>query len=141
MIVRLNVALRNLLLNSLFNTGLGAAMFDGGTVYFRSGATPAAADNAATGTVIATIALPADAMAAAAGGSISKNVASWQDLSADATGVMGYARFVSADATLVMDMDVTDNAGNGAIKVDNPAVVAAQQFFITAFTLTMPAST
>lgn len=140
MIVRLNVALRNRILDSMFNNGGGVAMFDSGTLQFRTGVMPAAADDAPTGVVVETVALPADAMAAAALGSISKNAASWQDLSSDANGTIGWARFTSNDATLVMDMDVTDNVGNGAIKVDNPTVVAGQQFFVTAFTLTMPAS-
>lgn len=141
MIVRLNVALRNLFLNCAFNTGLATAAFDGGSAEFRSGANPAAADDAATGVVISTIALPADAMQDASNGTILKNAASWQDLVADATGLMGWARFKSVGNIYVVDFDVTDNNGAGAIKVDSPNLVAGQQFFITAFSLTMPAST
>lgn len=141
MIVRLNIALRNAILNAIWNGGSIAALFDSGSAEFRTGANPAAADDAATGTVIATIALPADAMAAASAGSIAKNVAAMQDLAADNAGTMGWARWKSNDTTLVMDFDVTNIAGTGAIKVDNPTLVAGQQFVITAMTLTMPAST
>lgn len=141
MIVRLNTALRNAILNNLFNGAAGESMLDGGTAEFRTGAQPASADNAATGTVVATVALPADAMAAASGGSIAKNAAAWQDVAADASGTVGYGRFKSADGTLVMDLDATDNAGAGAIKIDNPSVLVGQQFNVTAFALTMPATT
>lgn len=141
MIVRLNTALRNRILDNLFNPATTVNMLDGGVAEFRTGAQPASADSAATGTVVATVALPADAMAAASGGSIAKNATAWQDLSADAAGTVGWARFKSADGTLVMDLDATDTAGNGSIKIDNPTVLLGQQFNVTAFTLTMPATT
>ena len=141
MIVRVNVALRNALLDALFNGGSTLSIFDSGTAEFRTGANPGAADDAATGTVIATVTLPADAMAGASGGSISKNASSWQDLAADNTGTIGWVRFKSADTTKVMDMDVTNLAGTGAVKVDNPALVSGQQFSVTACVLTWPAST
>lgn len=141
MIVRLNIALRNLILNSMFNGGLPAAIFDNGIADFRSGANPAAADDAATGIVITSVALPADAMQDASNGSILKNAASWQDLVADATGLVGWSRFRSVGNIYILDFDVTDNNGAGAIKLDSPNLVAGQQFFITAFSLTMPAST
>lgn len=141
MIVRLNIALRNQLLNGLWNTAAGVGAFDGGTAEFRTGAQPAAADDAATGTIVATVALAADAMQTASAGSCAKNATVWQDLSADNDGTMTWARFKSADGTLVMDFDVTNTAGTGAIKVDNPALVAGQAFLVASFTLTMPATT
>lgn len=140
MIVRLNTALRNVILDCMFNTGSAIAFFDSGTVEFRTGAQPASADNAATGTVVSTVALPADAMAAAAGGSISKNATAWEDTSADNAGTIGYARFKSSGGTYVMDIDVTVTGGGGGITVDNPALLAGQDFQVSSFTLTMPAS-
>lgn len=141
MIVRVNIPLRNALLDALFNGGSIAAIFDSGTAEFRTGANPGAADDAATGTVVATITLPADAMQAASGGSIVKTTTSWQDLAADNAGTIGWVRFKSADTTKVMDMDVTNAVGTGAVKVDNPTLVAGQQFAVLTATLTWPAST
>lgn len=141
MILRLNTALRNRLLDCLFDSGTGLAIFDSGTVEFRTGAQPASADSAATGTVIAAITLPANAMGAAASGTTSKTVTAWEDTAANAAGTMGYARFYSTGGTYVMDIDVTDTTGVGGIKVDNPVLVIGQDFLVTDFSITMPATT
>jgi hypothetical protein len=141
MIVRLNIALRNAILDNIFNSGSGLSIFDSGTAEFRTGSQPAAGDDAATGTVVCTVALAADAMAAASAGSIAKSGSAMQDLSADNAGTIGWARFKSSDGTKNIDFDVTDNAGSGAIKVDNPTLTAGQQFSVTSFTLTMPGTT
>jgi hypothetical protein len=142
MIVRINTTLANRMLDLLFNPGTALPqLFDGGTAFFRTGAQPADANNAATGIVVATIALAADAMAAAAGASISKNPAAWQDLAADAAGTIGWARFIDVTGTMWIDFDVTDTAGVGAIKVDNPAVLLGQQVIVTSFTVNQPRTT
>jgi hypothetical protein len=131
----LNVAIRNLLLDALFNT---AGVFDNGTAEFRTGAKPGG-DVAASGTVVATVALGADSMTVASAGSVSKN-ATWQDLSADNAGTIGYARFKSSDGLKWMDFTVTATGGGGEITVDNPTLAALQQFSVTGFSVTMPAS-
>jgi hypothetical protein len=141
MIVRLNIALRNAILDNIFNAGAGLSIFDSGTAEFRTGAQPATGDDAATGTIVATVNLPADAMAAASGGSIAKSASAWQDLSADNAGTIGWVRLKSADGTKTMDLDCSDNGGSGAVKIDNPTLVAAQQFSVTSFSLTMPGTT
>lgn len=138
MIVRINTALRNAILDCLFNAAAGLATLDGGSAEFRTGAPPASADNAATGTLLATATISADAFSAAAGGSISKNPAAWQDLSIDVTGVAGWARFKNAAGTMWIDFDVTDNAGGGAIKMSNTTLTATDLLLITGATLTMP---
>lgn len=134
----LNIAVRNSILDCLFNAGTALAIFDNGTAEFRSGAAPGA-DNAATGTVIASVALGADAMTAAASGSVSKN-ATWQDLSADNAGTIGHARFKSSDGLKVIEFTVTATGGGGEITVDNTVLTAGQQFTVTGFSVTMPAT-
>lgn len=140
MIVRLNVALRNRLLDAMWNGGASAAMFDAGLAYFRTAAIPASADNAATGIVVALVALPADAMALAANGSVVKGLGLWKVVAA-ASGTIGWARFISADGLLVTDYDVTDLAGTGTIKLDNTTLLLGQMFSVVSFGITMPAST
>ncbi len=74
-------------------------------------------------------------------GSIAKTASTWQDAAADASGTIGWVRFKDNTNTYVMDLDVTNNAGTGAVKVDNPTLVLGQQFIVSTATLTMPAST
>lgn len=134
----LNLAVRNSILDCLFNAGTALAIFDTGTAEFRSGAAPGA-DNAATGTIITSVALGADAMTTASAGSVSKN-ATWQDLSADNAGTIGHARFKSSDGLKVMEFTVTATGGGGEITVDNTVLTAGQQFTVTGFSVTMPAT-
>lgn len=136
--MNLNIAVRNSILNTLFNVGTALAIFDGGTAEFRTGAAPGA-DNAATGTVVASVPLGADAMTAASSGSVSKN-ATWEDLSADNAGTIGHVRFKSSDGLKVIEFTVTATGGGGEITVDNPTLAAGQQFTVTGFSITMPAS-
>jgi hypothetical protein len=136
--MNLNIAVRNSILDCLFNAGTALAIFDGGTAEFRTGASPGA-DVAATGTIVASVALGADSMTAAASGSVSKN-ATWQDLSADNAGTIGHARFKSSDGLKVIDFTVTNTGGGGEITVDNTTLTAGQQFTVTAFSVTMPAT-
>lgn len=138
MAVRINIALRNKILDMMFNSGAALAIFDSGTAKFRTGAQPATADDAQTGVIVATVALPADAMAAASAGSISKSGSTWQDASADNAGTIGHAVFEDSGTTYRMDIDVTQTGGGGTITVDNPVLAAGQQFTVTSFTLTMP---
>lgn len=55
----------------------------------RTGAPPANCAAARTGTIVASMALPSDWMAAASGGTKAKS-GTWQDASADATGVVAH---------------------------------------------------
>lgn len=134
----LNLPVRNGILDSLFNAGSALAMFDNGTAEFRSGAAPGA-DNAASGTLIASVALGADAMTAAAGGSVSKN-ATWQDLSADNAGTIGHVRFKSSDGLKIIEFTVTATGGGGEVTVDNTVLAAGQQFTVTGFTVNCSAT-
>jgi hypothetical protein len=64
----------------------------------RTGAPPANCAAADTGTVLATMTLPADWMAAAASGSKALS-GTWQDASADATGTAGHFRVYDSAGT------------------------------------------
>lgn len=130
MAFQFSTTVRNAWLDAIEST-IGTSV----TLEIRSGAAPATCATADSGTVLATITLPADWMAAASGGS--KALAgTWQDASADATGTAGHFR-VKVGATCHIQGSITSTVvGTGDMLIDNPALVAAQQFNVTGFTLT-----
>lgn len=106
----------------------------GPTLEIRSGAAPATCATADSGTVLATLALPSDWLAAASGGS--KTISgTWQDLSADATGTAGHFR-VKQGATCHIQGSITATGGGGDMTLDNTSIAVGQQVTVTAFTLT-----
>jgi hypothetical protein len=62
----------------------------------RTGLPPADTSAADSGTALATLALPSDWMAAAAGG-VKAKLGTWQDASADASGYAGHYRIYASD--------------------------------------------
>ena len=80
MAIQLSTAVRNARLDAI-ETTIGASA----VLKIRTGAAPADVATADSGTVLATLSLPADYMAAAASGSKAKS-GTWEDTSADAAG-------------------------------------------------------
>lgn len=103
------------------------------TLEIRSGAAPANCAAAATGTVLATLTLPTDWLAAAASGAKTL-LGTWQDASADAAGTAGHFR-INAGATCHIQGTVTATGGGGDMTLDNVSIAAGQQVTVTAFTL------
>ncbi len=103
----------------------------------RSGAAPASLAGASTGTVIATLNLPANWMADASGG-IKALLGLWQDSSADAAGTVGHYEFCTAAGVPEMRGPVTATGGGGELTLDNVAVNATQSITITSFNLSKP---
>lgn len=103
----------------------------------RTGAPPAHVADASTGTVLATLNLPADWMAAASGGSKAKS-GTWQDTSADASGTAGHYEITASDGTTVHERGtITVTGGGGDLTLDSVDVTAGQQVTITGFTKTL----
>lgn len=101
----------------------------------RSGAAPANIGDADSGTVLATLSLPSDWMAAASGRSKAK-AGTWQDSSADAAGTAAHFRIYASDGTTQhMQGSVTATGGGGDMTVDNTVFAAGQNFTITGFTI------
>lgn len=101
----------------------------------RSGSVPADCGTADAGTVLATLNLPSDWLAAASGGSKSKS-GTWEDASADATGTAAHFRVYANDGTTVhMQGTITATGGGGDMTLDNTSIASAQQVTITSFTL------
>lgn len=102
----------------------------------RSGAPPANCGTADSGTVLATLTLPSDWMAAASSGSKAKS-GTWQDTSADNTGTAAHWRiYDSAGTTCHMQGTVTATGGGGDMTVDSTSFTAGQSFTVTTFTIT-----
>ncbi len=126
-----STTLRNNQLDQIDVTASGTAIMK-----IRTGGLPATVATADSGTVLATLTLPATWMAAASGGSIVKN-GTWEDTSADAAGTAGHFRIYANDGTTChMQGDVTATGGGGAMTVDNVVFAAAQNFTVTGFTIT-----
>jgi hypothetical protein len=100
----------------------------------RTGAQPANCAGADSGTVLATLNLPADWMNAASGGTKTL-LGTWQDLLADNTGTAAHFRLYASDGTTV-GAQGSVGVGTGDLQVDSVAFTAGQPFTITAFTLT-----
>ena len=101
----------------------------------RTGTVPADCGTADAGSVLATLTLPSDWLAAASGGSKSKS-GTWEDASADATGTAAHFRIYASDGTTVhMQGTITATGGGGDMTVDNTSIASAQQVTITSFTL------
>ncbi len=131
MAVKFSVAVRNASLDAL-ETAIGT----GAVLKFRSGSPPSAITDADSGTVLATLTLPSDWMAAASGGSKAKS-GTWEDTSADATGTIGHFRVYASDGTTQhIQGTVTITGGGGDMTVDNTSVAAGQTVRVSAFSLT-----
>lgn len=102
----------------------------------RTGSVPATCATADAGTVLATLSLPSDWMAAASGGSKALS-GSWTDSSADATGTAAHFRLYASDGTTCHAQGtVTATGGGGDMTVDNTSFASGQAFSVTGFTLT-----
>lgn len=129
MAFQFSVAARNAALDAI-ETAIGVSP----TLELRTGAPPATCATADSGTVLATMALPSDWLAAASGGS--KALAgTWQDAAADAAGTVGHFR-IKQGATCHIQGTVSITGGGGDMTLDNNVLAVGQQVTITSFTLT-----
>ena len=133
MAIKFSVAVANAMLDSIETTiGVSAVL------KIRTGAPPADIATADSGTVLATLSLPSDWMAAASAGSKAKS-GTWEDTSADATGTAGHYRIYASDGTTAHQQGtVTATGGGGDLTVSNTSFVSGQPFSISSFTWTGP---
>jgi hypothetical protein len=129
MAVQLSVAARNARLDSIETTiGTSAVM------KIFSGSPPANCAAADTGTVLATLNLPSDWMAAASGGSKALS-GTWQDLSADNTGTAEHFRVYDSGVTTCHIQGTVGTSGTD-MTVNSTSFTAGQSFTVNSFTLT-----
>jgi len=133
MALQFSTSVRNALLDSIETTISTSAILK-----IRTGSVPATCATADSGTVLASLSLPSDYMAAASSGSKAKN-GTWEDTSADATGTAAHFRLYASDGTTChMQGTVTATGGGGDLTVDSTSFTSGQSFTVTTFTLTAP---
>lgn len=136
MALRIPTASRNAAADAvadLADAGSGAA-----TLEIRSGAQPATANDAASGTLLATVTLADPAFGAASAG-----VAALAGVPRETTGVAdgtaGWARLKDSSGATVLDCSVSASGGGGEIVLNTTTISTGVAVEITAFTITMPA--
>lgn len=131
MTMQLSVAVRNARLDAIETTIGTSAIME-----IRTGAQPANCAAADSGSVLATLNLPSDWLAAASSGSKAKS-GTWTDASADATGTAAHFRVKDSGGSATgIQGSVTATGGGGDMTVDNTSFAAAQAFTVTSFSLT-----
>ena len=134
MTIQFSTTVRNARLDAI-ETAIGTSA----VLKIRSGSAPANVATADSGTVLATLNLPSDWLAAASGGSKAQS-GTWSDSSADATGTAAHFRIYASDGTTAhIQGTVTATGGGGDITVDNTSFASGQSFSITGFTISMAA--
>ena len=131
MAIQLSTPVRNARLDVIETTiGTGAVL------RIRTGAPPANAAAARTGTVLATLTLPSDWMAAASGGTKAMS-GTWQDLLADAAGTAGHFEVMDSGLTTCgIQGTVTATGGGGDMTLTNAVIAVNDPVSISSFTLT-----
>lgn len=120
---------RNALLDAI-ETAIGTSA----VLKIRTGSPPGIG-SADSGTVLATLNLPSDWMAAASSGSKAKS-GTYQDASADATGTAGHFRLYASDGTTQhIEGTVTATGGGGDLQLNSTSITSGQPVTITGFTL------
>jgi len=129
MALQFSTTVRNAMLDAIETT-----ISTGPTLEIRTGSAPATCATAASGTVLATMTLPSDWMAAASSGSKALS-GTWSDTSADATGTAAHYR-ISQSGTCHIQGTITATGGGGDLTLDSTSITAGQTVTITAFTIT-----
>lgn len=112
-----------------------------GTIQIRSGTQPADADDAATGTLLATLTFNVTAFGAAdAAGTATANTIT-ADTSADADGTATWARILNGSAGTIFDCDVGEAADSATITLNSKSLTTGVEVQMTAFTVTHPDGT
>lgn len=128
MALQFSEAVRNAMLDQIEAT-IGASA----VMKIFSGSAPASCAAADSGTVLATLPLPADYLAAAASGQKALS-GTWEDTSADANGTAGHFRIYDNGET-TCHMQGTVAASGADLNVSNTSFAAGQPFNVTSFTI------
>lgn len=131
MALQLSVAARNARLEAI-ETTIGTAA----KLRILTGAPPTDCSTAQTGTLLCEMALPADYLDNASGGSKLKSAGAWAGTGA-ATGTAGYFRIVDSAGTVChLQGTITIAGGGGDMTLDNTSIAATQAVTVNTFSLT-----
>jgi hypothetical protein len=131
MAIQLSATVRNARLDAI-ESSIGVSAI----LRLRTGAPPANCAASRTGTVLATMNLPADWMGNAAAGSKSR-LGTWSDTAADASGTAGSFEIMDSTNTVChLQGTVTATGGGGDMEIDNLSIAVGQLVTVTGFALT-----
>lgn len=139
MATRLATAARNAAtdaVRALIDADVGA-----GALIIRTGAQPATANDAPTGTILATFAFADPATAASVLGVSTFDTTPVLSTTGSATGTAGWFRITDNSGDTVMDGAVTATGGGGELELNTTSISTGVTVEITAGTLTTPATT
>jgi hypothetical protein len=136
MATRLSTATRNTACDAVVDLLDGGSA--AGTIKIYTGAQPAAANDAATGTLLVTITLADPAFGVANTGAAAL-AGTPLSATAGASGVAGWARFADSTGATVLDGSVTATGGGGQVELATTTISSGVTVQITSGTVTMPA--
>lgn len=134
MTVRVHTNTRNAIVNAVL--GLLDADVGASKAEIRSGSQPAAATDAATGTLLATVVFADPA------GTVSAGVLTFTDpaaVTAVAAGTAGWARLLDNSGDTILDCTVSATGGGGELQLATTAITVGLSVDVTAFSITAPA--
>ena len=127
----MSVTVRNAVLDAI-ETAIGTAA----VLKIRTGAPPTEIADVDSGTVLASMTLETDWMAAAGSGTKAK-AGTWADATADNPGTAGHFRIYASNGTTQhIQGTVTATGGGGDMELDNTSINVGQSVSVTTFTLT-----
>ncbi len=136
MTVRIALSTRNAILDAVaaqIDAGSGA-----GTIAIYTGAQPANADAAATGTLLVTFTLADPAFAAATGSTLTLDADPDLVAAAVATGTAGWARVRDSDNNTVFDGSVGTSGSGQDFTLTTTSIVSGQNVTLSAGALSFP---
>lgn len=110
-----------------------------GTLKIYTGAQPADADDAESGSLLATFTLADPAYGAAAAGAAALS-GTPRTVAASGTGTAGWFRIEDSTGVNCLDGSVTATGGGGDLELDNTSIASGQDVTITALPVSIPAS-
>lgn len=138
MAVTISTASRNAACTAL--AGLADAGSGPGVIEIRSGSRPASANDAASGTLLATITCADPAFDTVANGTVA--LASVPRAATGAAdGAASWARLKDSSGATVLDCSVTATGGGGDITLNTTTISTGVAFALESFTVTMPSGT
>lgn len=136
MATRLATATRNAASDAVVDLLDGGSA--GGTIKIYTGSQPTSANDAASGTLLATVTMADPAFGASSTG-VATMAGTPLSATAVASGTAGWARFADSAGATVLDGSVTATGGGGQVELTTTTISSGATVQITSGTVTMPA--